>query len=70
MEAYNKILKRIILPFSEFIFNIPLSKEIKKLDFFTRLSETEIEKLQQQKLLLLLAHSVENSSYYKNLNIM
>jgi phenylacetate-CoA ligase len=69
MEAYNKILKRIILPFSEFIFNIPLSKEIKKLDFFTRLSETEIEKLQQQKLLLLLAHSVENSSYYKNLNI-
>lgn len=69
MEVYNTILRRIILPISECIFGIPLTKELKKLDDSTRLSETEIEALQQQKLSLLLKHAVAHSDYYKNLNI-
>lgn len=69
MDVYNTILKRIILPISEFIFGIPLTKELKKLDDFTRLSETEIAALQQQKLSLLLKHAVGRSEYYKKLNI-
>lgn len=69
MDVYNTILRRIILPISEIIFGIPLTKELKKLDDFTRLSETEIASLQQQKLSLLLKHAVGRSEYYKKLNI-
>lgn len=69
MDVYNTILRRIILPISEIIFGIPLTKELKKLDDFTRLSETEIAALQQQKLSLLLKHAVGRSEYYKKLNI-
>lgn len=69
MDVYNTILRRIILPISEIIFGIPLTKELKKLDDFTRLSETEIASLQQQKLSLLLKHAVGHSEYYKKLNI-
>ncbi|MGL2962663.1 hypothetical protein ACSVH2_02450 [Flavobacterium sp. RSB2_4_14] len=69
MEVYTKILKLIILPISEFIFGIPLTKEISDLDKQTRLSEIEIEKLQKDKLANVLNHSVKNSIYYRNLNI-
>lgn len=69
MKPYSQILKTIILPISEFIFNIPLSKEINNLDKTTQLSEIEIEKYQKKKLAHLLSYSLEKSKYYKSLGI-
>lgn len=69
MKIYSQILSKIILPISEFIFNIPITHELNKLDKLTKLSEIELEKLQQQKLSKLLLHSVSKSDYYKNLKI-
>ena len=69
MKIYYSILNNIILPISEFVFNIPLSKEIEHLDSITQLSSIEIEKYQLDKLTKLLAFSVQNSEYYKQFNI-
>ncbi len=69
MKFYNKILNSIILPLSEFVFNIPLTKTRNILEKTTQLSKDSIEKIQQEKLQNLLAFSVENSTYYKNLEI-
>ncbi len=69
MKIYSQILSKIILPISEFIFNIPITHELNKLDKLTKLSEIELENLQLQKLSKLLLHSVSNSEYYKNLKI-
>lgn len=69
MKIYNFLLNTVILPISEFVFNIPLSKEIKNLDQITQLSSDEIEKIQSKKLAKLLSFCVENSDYYKQLNI-
>lgn len=69
MSLYNQILNTIILPISEFIFNIPLSKESKKLDKTTRFSEIEIESYQNLKLSKLLSHAIENSEFYKKLGL-
>ena len=69
MKFYNKILNSIILPLSEFVFNIPLTKTRNILEKTTQLSRDSIEKIQQEKLQNLLAFSVENSTYYKNLEI-
>jgi phenylacetate-CoA ligase len=67
MKVYNFIINVIILPLSEFVFNIPLSKEIDTLDKTTQLSSTEIEKYQLNKLSKLLEFSVYYSNYYKAL---
>ena len=69
MSFYSQLLTKIILPISEFIFNIPITSELKKLDKATRLSANELKLYQEQKLLKLLNHSVSKSEYYKNLNI-
>lgn len=69
MKIYNVILNHIILPISEFIFAIPLSKEIDSLDKTTQLSSIEIEKYQKNKLEDLLKFATENSEYYKKLEI-
>ena len=69
MSFYSNILTKIILPISEFIFNIPITSELKKLDKATRLSANELKLYQEQKLLKLLNHSVSKSEYYKNLHI-
>lgn len=69
MKIYSSLLNKVILPISEFVFNIPLSKEIKNLDRITQLSSIEIEKYQLDKLTKLLTFSVQNSEYYKQFNI-
>ena len=69
MKFYYSILNNVILPISEFVFNIPLSKEIKKLEKITKLSSLEIQKFQQDKLSKLLTFSVQHSAYYKQFNI-
>lgn len=69
MKIYNVILNHIILPISEFIFAIPLSKEIDSLDKTTQLSSIEIEKHQKNKLENLLKFATENSEYYKKFEI-
>ncbi|TDD99628.1 phenylacetate--CoA ligase family protein [Flavobacterium cellulosilyticum] len=69
MSLYSKIFTTILLPISEFIFSIPLSKEIEKLDKTTKLSEIEIEKYQKEKLSELLSHAIKNAEYYTNLGI-
>lgn len=66
---YSQILSKIILPISEFIFNIPITSELKNLEKATQLTEIELIKLQKQKLSKLLYHSIEKSEYYKTLNI-
>ena len=63
MKIYNILLNHIILPISEFVFGIPLSKEINSLDKITQLSAIEIEKHQQNKLEKLLKYTTENSKY-------
>ena len=69
MKIYSHILTKIILPISEFIFNIPITAELKKLDKASRLSANELKLYQEQKLIKLLIHSVSKSKYYQNLNI-
>ena len=69
MKIYSQILLKIILPISEFIFNIPITSELNKLEKSTKLSELEIENYQKEKLSKLLFHATKKSSYYKNLNI-
>ncbi len=69
MKIYSQILTNIILPISEFIFSIPITSELKKLEKATQLPEVELVKLQQQKLKKLLLHSVKKSEYYSSLKI-
>lgn len=70
MKVYNFILNKIILPFSELAFGIPITVEIEKLDELTKLPSAEIEKYQLKKLENLLIHSVNDSKYYREKNIL
>jgi phenylacetate-CoA ligase len=69
MKIYNLILTHFILPISEFVFAIPLTKEIASMDKITQLSSIEIENYQKDKLEKLLKYATENSVYYKKLEI-
>jgi phenylacetate-CoA ligase len=69
MNFYSHILSKIILPISEFFFNIPITYELKKLNKTTQLSNEDLKKYQHKKLSKLLFHAVSKSEYYKNLNV-
>lgn len=69
MSFYNNLLNSFILPTSEYLFNIPLTKTRDELDKITQLSKLEIDKIQQEKLQKLLNFSVENSKYYKTFDV-
>ena len=69
MNFYSQILRKIILPISEFVFDIPITSEIKKIEKATELSAGELIEYQNKKLTKLLLHSVSKSEYYRNLKI-
>lgn len=69
MKIYSQILSKIILPISGFIFNIPITSELKKIEKASNLSKEDLIKYQQKKLAKLLKYSISQSEYYKNLNI-
>lgn len=69
MSLYSRILKKIILPLSEFLFKIPLTLEQNKLDKLTHLTAVEIETIQKDKLSKVLHYAVSNSKYYKNFHL-
>lgn len=69
MKIYASLLNSIILPISEFVFSIPLSKTRNEIEKMTQSSSTNIENMQLEKLMKLLVFSTNNSVYYKNLGI-
>lgn len=68
---YPFILQNIILPIADTLSNQGFNKELKLLRKQVKLSETELEYLQKQKLMNLLKHASNHSPFYKkrfNLN--
>lgn len=68
-KMYKQVLQKVILPISELVTGISLSKELRKLRVITSKTEEELKEIQLQKLNKLLQFSVKNATYYKELGI-
>lgn len=67
MFNYNNIFQKLILPFSELITGINLTKEIDRVKIESSLTEIELLALQDNKLNKLMNFAIKYSPYYKNL---
>jgi len=69
MSIYNNILEKILLPIGDFILGSSYSKSLNEVRKTVALDEKSLHELQKKNLENIIDFAINNSEYYKNLNI-